>query len=177
MVLWECGLKCPEIKIIEFVGWRRLLSLFPVDHVTDRERWSRFLPVTWAREHGKQEHKHGQLLRPEAVAYLTDYRSVSDRSGGDRAVIGGSSGAWSGGGEMRCLVTGSGLRRKTGQPTLWRNIFSFSGSNIFIIHELFQHINYYYTFCLFLVNRYVHIWFFFANINEKHKYFYNVDVQ
>lgn len=36
---------------------------FPMDHVTDGARWMRFLPVTRARHHGRQERRHGWMLR------------------------------------------------------------------------------------------------------------------
>lgn len=85
----------------------------------------------------------GAWTRTAAAAWsrrgCVDRRAQRDRSrgpliGGWSERIGRSNSGASGGGEMRCLVTETGPRRKTGQPSVWVNIFIFSGANISIFN-------------------------------------------
>lgn len=96
------------------------MCLLPVNHVTDGERWMRIFHVTWARQHGRQDNKHGQQLLSEAVSCTTGHhRQVRDQSmidqGADQPVVRGSvCGVWS------CLeMPGSGRgTEEENRPTI-----------------------------------------------------------
>lgn len=81
-------------------GWGFVGRLFTRsrDHVTDGARWLRFVPVTWARQHGGRERQR-RTTASAACRYKSLFRDTSvtfcDRFGGwsagVRPVIGGFS--------------------------------------------------------------------------------------